>query len=42
LVAYNDGDYAGAVDQIWPLKWNIVTIGGSDAQVNFRSSKFYM
>lgn len=32
LVAYNDGDYAGAVDQIWPLKWNIVTIGGSDAQ----------
>lgn len=33
LVAYDDGDYAKAVDLMWPIKYDIITIGGSEAQV---------
>lgn len=32
LVAYDDGDYAKAVDLMWPIKYDIITIGGSEAQ----------
>jgi len=32
LVAYDDGDYARAVDLMWPIKYDLITIGGSEAQ----------
>lgn len=40
LVAYDDGDYARAVDLMWPIKYDLITIGGSEAQVclSFRLS----
>ena len=33
FVAYDDGDYAKAVDLLTPLKYDILSIGGSNAQV---------
>ena len=36
FVAYKDGDYATAVDLLNPLRYRIITIGGSHAQVVVR------
>ena len=33
FIAYNDQDYATAVDLINPVRYDIITIGGSHAQV---------
>ena len=33
FVAYDDGDFAKATDILAPLKYKIIDIGGSDAQV---------
>lgn len=33
LVAYDGGEYAKAVDLLLPVRYKIVTIGGSNAQV---------
>ena len=33
FVAYNDGDFAKATDLLLPIRYKIVTIGGSNAQV---------
>ena len=33
IVAFESGDYAKAVESILPVKYKIINIGGSDAQV---------
>ena len=38
FVAYNDGDYARVVDIMCPVRYKIVKIGGSHAQVGNRRS----
>ena len=38
FVAYNDGDYARAVDIMCPVRYKIIKIGGSHAQVGNRRS----
>ena len=38
FVAYQDGDFAAAVDLLNPVRYRVITIGGSHAQVG--SSQF--
>ena len=33
-MAYNDGDFAAAVDLFAPIRYKVVNIGGSHAQVS--------
>lgn len=33
MMEYDQGNYSGAVEQLYPLRYHIVDIGGSDAQV---------
>ncbi|XP_014675488.1 PREDICTED: tetratricopeptide repeat protein 38-like [Priapulus caudatus] len=35
LVAYNDGRYSDAVETLHPLRYDVLNIGGSDAQASF-------
>ncbi|XP_035670026.1 tetratricopeptide repeat protein 38-like [Branchiostoma floridae] len=35
FLAYDEGDFARAVDLLAPLRYQVVTIGGSNAQVSF-------
>lgn len=32
LVAYDDGDFSRVVELMWPIKYKIITLGGSEAQ----------
>lgn len=33
MMEYNKGNYNGAVELLYPLRYHMVDIGGSDAQV---------
>ena len=41
LVAYNDGQYDAVVDLMKPLRYDILRIGGSNAQVSHLTSYGY-
>ena len=34
FIAFNDGNFAKAVDLLYPIKYKVVRIGGSNAQVS--------
>lgn len=34
IVAFEDGDYSKAVELLYPIRYEIIKIGGSDAQVD--------
>lgn len=35
FIEYDQGNYSNAVELLYPLRYKIVDIGGSDAQVRF-------
>ncbi len=39
FIAYDDGDFAKATDLLYPIRYKVVTIGGSNAQVSFGMQK---
>lgn len=41
LVAYSDGDYAAAVDILFPRRYDVKHIGGSNLQVSLYQVSLY-
>lgn len=33
MIEYNQGNYSGAMDILYPLRYRMIDVGGSDAQV---------
>ena len=42
FVAYDDGDFASAVELLLPIRYKVITIGGSHAQVSLFKCLFYL
>lgn len=42
IVAFEDGDYSKAVELLYPIRYEMIKIGGSDAQVDITLHILFM